>query len=328
MPQRTKIDPVRKPNGTGESEGDRSEPTTAVCIFAVEQDTAYAKYDQLIVEAPLEIRVRTPDENDAPRTLSLTMRTPGQTALHKTPEEDGDLALGFLYTEGLLRAFSEVVAIQSIAPNVVDIVLQKQTLDHPRWRHVERRFFMTSACGLCGRTSSADLSEWIAAPSTPLAPVQPLQTDSSCAGPARPRLDPQIVHRLPALLREAQTAFGSTGGVHAAGLFDQNGRLLLVREDVGRHNAVDKLIGACLRTAEAQALSLQNHILVVSGRASFELVQKARMASIAIFVAVGAPSSLAVDLCRQIGMTLIGFVRQGRYNVYSAPERLDLKPRS
>src|SRR5262249_41686657 len=129
----------------------------------------------------------------------------------------------------------------------------------------------------------------------------------------------ELVHSLPGRLREAQAAFASTGGLHAAGLFDRSGRLLVGREDIGRHNALDKLIGARFRDG---ALPLHDSILVVSGRGSFELVQKARMASVPIFVAVGAPSSLAVDLCRDAGMTLIGFARDGRCNVYAAPERL------
>jgi FdhD protein len=244
--------------------------------------------DLLAVEAPLEIRVRTGAEE---QSLSITMRTPG---------EDPELAVGFLFTEGLLRGRSEVAAVSVPGPEEVVVELAAG-VSLPETRPT-RSFTMTSACGLCGRGSLDGLR------ATPAGPPGP-----------GPRLGDELVHGLPAALRQAQATFATTGGLHAAGLFDAGGALLLAREDVGRHNAVDKVVGARLL---AGALPAHDTILVVSGRASFELVQKALMAQIPVLAAVGAPSSLAVSLAAEAGMTLLGFVRDRRFNVYSGPERL------
>ncbi len=260
-------------------------PTLSVAILAVDGSFAQARLDRLVVEEPLEIRVAADDDV---RTVSVTMRTPGST-----PQEDAELALGFLFSEGLLRPGANVV-----------------------FSRLERHFYTTSACGVCGKSSLQALA------TTPAEPLRPAAAEPEL------RIDPQVLHRLPSALRAAQASFSATGGVHAAGLFDISGRLLLIKEDVGRHNAVDKLLGARFAAAAQAKDSLPLHglILTVSGRASFELVQKARMACVPVFVAVGAPSSLALQLARESGMTLVGFARDGRCNVYSAQERLALLP--
>jgi FdhD protein len=242
--------------------------------------------DQLAVEAPLELRVAG---SDGERKLCITMRTPG---------DDRELAAGFLFTEGLVRARDEIIEVTT--PSDDSVVVRVRG---PAPEASTRAFAMSSACGVCGKGSLDGLRATPAG--RPLAAV--------------PRLTPAAIHRLPEVLRAAQATFASTGGLHAAGLFDAGGELLLVREDVGRHNAVDKLIGARLL---AGALPAHDTILVVSGRASFELVQKALMAQIPVMAAVGAPSSLAVSLAEEGGLTLLGFVRDDRFNVYCGRERV------
>jgi FdhD protein len=247
--------------------------------------------DQLAVEAPLEIRVRA---GDTEQNLSITMRTPG---------EDDELAVGFLFTEGLLRGRGHVAGVSMPSPEVVVVELAAGAA-LPEVRPT-RSFTMTSACGVCGRGSLEGLR------ATPAGELDP----------GGPRLTDELVHGLPGALRVAQATFATTGGLHAAGLFDAGGNLQVAREDVGRHNAVDKVIGARLL---AGTLPASDAILVVSGRASFELVQKALMAQIAVLAAVGAPSSLAASLAAEAGMTLLGFVRDHRFNVYSGAERFAL----
>lgn len=283
-------------------------PTQPLSLFAVEGDAAMARGDEVAVEEPLELRLR--QDGGAERTVSVTMRTP------TGPDEDRELAVGYLFGEGVLRRPSDVVSVESLEPNVV-VVTMAEGLPVDL-RGLERSVYTTSACGICGKSAIDALA------ATPSEPLRPTGADA--------RVDPQLLHRLPELLRTAQAAFSTTGGLHAAGLFSMlgEGTLLDCREDIGRHNAVDKLIGARLLAERGQGktLTLHDTILCVSGRASFELVQKARMACVPIFVAVGAPSSLAVALCRESGMTLVGFARNGRYNVYAAPERLALRPAS
>jgi FdhD protein len=255
-------------------------------VTAVRGEAPSSREDHLAVEAPLEIRLRAGDEE---RALSITMRTPG---------DDVALAAGFLFTEGIVRAFSELRAITQPTEETVVVELAAAALPE-----LDRRAFaVTSACGVCGKESLDKLR------ATPAA--RPL------AGPV---VGPQVVHGLPAALHEAQAGFAATGGCHAAGLFDGDGRRLVVREDVGRHNAVDKVIGTLFLE---QKLPAAGTILVVSGRASFELVQKALMAQIPMLAAVGAPSTLAVSLASEGGMTLLGFVRDQRFNIYSGPERV------
>jgi FdhD protein len=243
--------------------------------------------DVVAVEEPLEIRVaqRRHGVHDV-KPVSVTMRTPG---------DDFDLALGFLFTEGILKSIDDLESIRHWgSANVVRVALRDgATVDLQK---LQRHFYATSSCGVCGKSS-----------------IDALRVHASPI-PARPPIDAALIHRLPSLLRATQNAFDATGGLHAAAIVTLEGELLVAREDVGRHNAVDKTIGAMLA---ARALPLARHVLVVSSRASFELVQKAVVAGIPILAAVGAPSSLAIELAKEMGMTLLGFVREGRYNTYS-----------
>ncbi|TGE21347.1 formate dehydrogenase accessory sulfurtransferase FdhD [Hymenobacter aquaticus] len=257
--------------------------------------------DVVAAEEPLEIRLGYgPAGQREHRTLAITMRTPGH---------DMELAAGFLLTEGIIRSRAELagirycpdVAKEEERENVVRAELHENVeVALPR---LERHFYTSSSCGVCGKTS-------IDAVHAAACPVLPT---------TGPYLDPQVIHALPARQRAAQALFEQTGGLHAAALFSPAGELLLLREDVGRHNALDKVIGAALLQ---EWLPLHDAVLLVSGRASFELVQKAAVASIPVLAAVGAPSSLAVTAAREFGMTLCGFVRQGRYNVYCGQWRL------
>ncbi|MDB4946094.1 MAG: Protein fdhD [Labilithrix sp.] len=275
--------------------------SVAVPIVRIDGHDRTAKDDHLAVEEPLEIRLSygTGRERTS-KSLSITMRTPG---------DDVALALGFLVSEGIVRSAAEVEEAKHCGPaarddgtsNIVRVTLGPGArFDLAR---LERHFYTTSSCGICGKTS---LEAVRSAAHTPL--VKGL-----------PRVTPELIHQLPGRLREAQLTFSRTGGLHGAALFDASGALLCVREDVGRHNAVDKVIGDQLRAGQ---LPLESHILLVSGRASFELAQKAVMAGIGVLAAVGAPSSLAVELAREESMTILGFVRDGRFNVYSGEDRV------
>jgi FdhD protein len=250
--------------------------------------------DLVAVEEPLEIRLGHGPAADRSRAVvSVTMRTPGH---------DAELAVGFLHTEGVLVSADDYLAAEQPSPNVIRVDLRPGvSVDLGR---LERHVYTTSSCGVCGKTS-LDAVEVRCDPLPAGGPVVP-------AG---------AIHALPRRLREAQPAFDRTGGLHAAALFDSTGGLLVAREDVGRHNAVDKVIG---REFLRGALPLHGHILFVSGRAGFELVQKAAVAGVPVFAAVGAPTSLAVELARRVGMTLVGFVRDGRFNVYAGAERIRL----
>lgn len=253
-----------------------------------------ARPDTLTAEEPLEIRV-------GGRPLAVTMRTPG---------DDFDLARGFLVSEGVVARASDIASIRYCAGatadggntyNVLDVTLAAGvTAPDPS---LERSFYTTSSCGLCGKAS-----------------LEAVRTSSRFPVAGDPvRLSHAVVGAMPDALRRLQKVFDRTGGLHAAGLFTPGGDLLCVREDVGRHNAVDKAVGWAL---EAGRVPLAGTALVVSGRASFELVQKAVMAGIPVLAAVSAPSSLAVDLAREMGVTLLGFVRGGSMNIYSRAERL------
>jgi len=257
--------------------------------------------DQLATEEPLEIRVGYEiDGHRVHRTLSVTMRTPGQ---------DEELAAGFLLTEGIIHDKADLLGIIP-CPDVKKAeeagnVVRAELAGHVKidFAAMERHFYTSSSCGVCGKTS-------IDAVRTASCPVLPT---------TGPHLRYDTVHQLPERLRAAQAGFEQTGGQHAAALFTPEGELLLLREDVGRHNALDKLIGAALL---AGWLPLHQHVLLVSGRASFELVQKAAAAGIGILAAVGAPSSLAVQAAESFGMTVLGFVRNERFNSYSHGWRL------
>ncbi|MFL6099988.1 MAG: formate dehydrogenase accessory sulfurtransferase FdhD [Actinomycetales bacterium] len=250
--------------------------------------------DTLTVEEPMEIRVQG-------QSLSVTMRTPG---------DDFDLTLGFLVTEGLISGAQDVATLMHCQDegedgrptfNVVDVVLA-QGVPLPD-TSAERNFYTTSSCGVCGKAS-----------------IDAVRTSSPYdVKTALPSVDPQVLGRLPDVLRQHQKVFDRTGGLHAAGLFSPGGELLALREDVGRHNAVDKLVGWAAREGR---LPLDGAILMVSGRASFELTQKATMAGIPVMAAVSAPSHLAVELAEQAGLTLVGFLRPPRMTVYAGAHRL------
>ncbi|HEY8479846.1 MAG TPA: formate dehydrogenase accessory sulfurtransferase FdhD [Spirillospora sp.] len=247
--------------------------------------------DTLAVEEPLEIRV-------AGKPLTITMRTPG---------DDFDLVAGFLVAEGVITTADDLTAMRYCADteeqNTLDVALAPGV--PPPDDSMVRAFTTTSACGVCGKAS-----------------VEALRADRPYAVNEDPvRLAPETLASLPGRLRRAQRIFDRTGGLHAAGLFDAGGDLLALREDVGRHNAVDKVIGWALRRGR---LPLSGTVLMVSGRASFELTQKAMTAGVPVLAAVSAPSSLAVDLAEDAGMTLVGFLRGETMNVYTGAERLVL----
>lgn len=250
--------------------------------------------DQLAVEAPLELRLRH-GPLAARRSLSLavTMRTPGQ---------DEWLALGFLLTEGIIARREQVTDLQRLDEHVLRLDLSPELDFQPEV--VERNFYASSSCGLCGK-ASLDRIE---------------QLSCYYPAPGYPTVSSASLLALPRQLREDQSLFSLTGGIHAAALFDQHGELLMVCEDVGRHNAVDKLIGWAL---DRGLVPLRDQLLLVSGRAGFELVQKAAMAGLPLLAAIGAPSSLAVELAEQSGLTLVGFLKERSFNVYSHPSRIE-----
>jgi FdhD protein len=241
--------------------------------------------DVLAVEEPLEIRI-------GGRPLTVTMRTPG---------DDIDLAAGFLFGEGIVREDEDITEIRKCDDNVADVRLAAGvSLAADQLR---RNFLTTSACGICGKES-----------------IGAVRTRARFDVAAdQVRVSPAALAGLPGRLRVAQRVFERTGGLHAAAVFGADGDMLALREDVGRHNAVDKVIGWALRAAR---LPLRGHVLLVSGRASFELAQKALMTGIPVLAAVSAPSSLAVQLADEAGMTLVGFVRDGSMNAYTAAQRL------
>lgn len=278
----------------------RDPALAAVQVCRVSDAHSIVEPDVLAVEEPLEIRLACDVEGRRVHTpLSITMRTPGN---------DRELAVGFLFTEGILAAREQLAGCHACGlANVVRIDLQPGvSVDFTR---LERHFYTSSSCGVCGKTS--------------LEAVRICTRYRALDG--QPIVDARVIHGLPAVLRSAQGVFDRTGGLHASALFDAGGQLLCVREDVGRHNALDKLIGAQFLAGRTP---LSEGVLLVSGRASFELVQKAVVAGIPILAAVGAPSSLAVRLAREHRMTLLGFVRHDRFNIYTGEERLGHLPPS
>ncbi len=268
-------------------------PVTATQVMRHEAASIAPAADILVTEEPLEIRLgHGPLDDRKEFRLSVTMRTPGN---------DEELALGFLFTEGIITEHAQllrVVQCENVKPeergNVVRAELRPDVeLDPAKW---QRNFYTSSSCGVCGKSS-----------------IEAVRTQ--CLRSIAPwgDVEPGVLTALPDRMREAQTVFKHTGGIHAAALFDRDGKLLLLREDIGRHNAVDKLIGAAL-LANCQLATSQ---LLVSGRAGFELVQKCVMAGIPLMAAVGAPSSIAVQLARDSGLTLVGFLRGDRFNVHA-----------
>jgi len=250
-----------------------------------------ATSDPIAIEDPLEIRIQYgPAGHRQEHSLSVTMRTPGN---------DEELALGWLYTEGIVQTPAKDIPTRS-TPNTITILLPEgQTPDLSR---SQRHSYTSSSCGVCGKTS-----------------LDSLQADIPKAADTELTIPATLLYDLPNLLREGQDIFDATGGLHAAGLFDNEGRLLALREDIGRHNALDKLIGHAL---QQQWLPASQTVLLLSGRACFELIQKAAMAGIRIVAAVGPPSSLAIRHAEDTGITLIGFLRQQRFNIYSGANRI------
>jgi FdhD protein len=268
----------------------------AVRVCRVSGAGLAAESDVLAVEEPLEVRLGCDaDGRRAHHAVSITMRTPGH---------DLELAVGFLFTEGIIATREQVAGVRACGGgNVARVDLRPGVaVDLAR---LERHFYTASSCGVCGKAS--------------LEAVRVCPRNRLRAG--RPVVEAAVVHRLPGALRAAQAVFDRTGGLHAAALFDAVGNLLCLREDVGRHNALDKLIGVQFLAGRTP---LSEGVLLVSGRASFELVQKAVVAGIPILAAVGAPSSLAVSLAREHGLTVIGFVRQDRFNIYTGADRVRL----
>lgn len=250
-------------------------------VTRIDTGVGTGRTDTLAVEEPLEIRVNG-------RPVSVTMRTPGH---------DLDLALGFLVTEGIVREPGEISGAINCADNVVDVTLDHEPDVSPR------TFYTSSSCGICGKAT-----------------IDAVRTSSSYDVATDPvRVSPAVITAMPDQLRAQQRVFDRTGGLHAAGLFSSGGELVCLREDVGRHNAVDKLVGWAV---QQQQLPLRGQLLQVSGRASFELVQKAVMAGIPVLSAVSAPSSLAAQLAEQTGLTLLGFVRGTSFNVYAGGQRI------
>jgi FdhD protein len=257
--------------------------------------------DELAAEEPLEIRLEYgPDFHREVKNISVTMRTPGN---------DAELAVGFLFTEGIIRSVDEVqfakhnFACAENRQNVIQVSLKSNFI--PNLNSADRNFYTTSSCGVCGKSSIGSIR-------TVNQYSQTIDNNFISA---------TLMYTLPELLREQQEIFEQTGGLHASALFSSYGELLLVREDVGRHNALDKLIGAALNE---EMLPLNDKVLILSGRASFELVQKAAMAGINIIAAVGAPSTLAVQLANEFNITLCGFLRGQRFNIYTSPQRIIL----
>ncbi|MBS1965493.1 MAG: formate dehydrogenase accessory sulfurtransferase FdhD [Chloroflexi bacterium SZAS-1] len=272
-----------------------------VAVYRFANSGSTTGHDQLVVEEPLEIRLEYgPREARTRKSISITMRTPG---------DDFALAAGFLFSEQIVRHPAHILRIRFCGPpvgprhlrNTVRVELDPAA--EIAIERLERHFYTTSSCGVCGKTSIEALQ---------LSDCPPLPSTG-------PHIPATTIHQLPEHLRAAQEVFESTGGLHAAALVTPAGQIELLREDVGRHNAVDKLIGTRLL---AGSLQLNQHLLFVSGRASFELTQKAVVAGIPILAAVGAPSSLAVALAEAHGLTLIGFVRDHRFNVYTCPWRV------
>ncbi len=256
--------------------------------------------DWLAVEEPLEIRlIHGPDSDRKSKNISITMRTPGN---------DFELAEGFLYTEGIIKNHSDIINISYfnslLNPENIVIIEIKESVELELAK-LERNFYTTSSCGVCGKSS--------------IDAVKTTADNHKIISNETIKVSKELIYSLSDILRKNQNIFESTGGLHASALFDLEGNLIITREDVGRHNALDKLIGVALFQ---NLLPLDKYILMLSGRASFELIQKAAMANIKIVAAVGAPSSLAVQMANEFGITLIGFLRDSRFNIYSGEERI------
>ena len=273
----------------------------AIDISKVMGDQQLSQTDRIAVEEPLEIQLCSATLGGAAaKSISITMRTPG---------DDAELAVGFLYTESIIHNPSQIVSVEHIGETDTATGLQNKIRVELRpdveidISKLERHFYTTSSCGVCGKASIDALH---------ITGLETLQENRS-------EFSREVIVDMPARLMAGQHLFSETGGLHAAALFDQNGDIIVMREDVGRHNAVDKVIGWMFLNGRLPA---QRHGLLVSGRASFELMQKSLVAGIPLLAAVGAPSSLAVRLAKDFGMTLIGFLRDGGFNIYSEKTRI------
>jgi FdhD protein len=274
----------------------------AVDISRVDGDQYLQKCDQVAVEEPLEIQLGSPSaEGSAAKSISITMRTPGDDAI---------LALGFLYTEGIIDSADQVLSVahrgdpspDSGLQNVIRVELKPEC--NPDLDKLQRHFYTTSSCGVCGKAS-----------------LEALRVDGQRPLTGRATgFSRDVIHSMPDRVLEHQRTFVTTGGLHAAAVFDSHGEIIVVKEDVGRHNATDKVIGELFQTSR---LPGNTYGLLVSGRASFELMQKALVAGIPLLAAVGAPSSLAVRTAQEFDMTLVGFLRNRKFNIYAGPDRID-----
>jgi len=260
-------------------------------VWVISQNQVHSRLDYVTTEEPLEIRLVNQN-----LTIAVTMRTPGA---------DFALAAGFLYSEGVVNCREDIDQISYCIEgekrdNILNVELRSQLV--PDLQPLERHFYTNSACGVCGKTS-----------------LESLRLRGYPTMAPTPLVTPDIIYSLPHQLRGSQNIFKSTGGLHAAAIFDPGGQLINSQEDVGRHNALDKLIGSALL---ANQLPLSNHILMVSGRSSFEILQKSTAAGIPIVCSVSAPSTLAISIAQEFGITLIGFLREKQFNIYSGKERI------
>ena len=270
---------------------------TKTRVRVVEDGRMRVRPDTLATEEPMEIRLLF---GDMKQTVAVTMRTPGA---------DFELAAGFLYSEGIVSSTDDILKISYCVDSDLDAEQQYNIVNvelrgnrEYDFRPLERHFYTTSACGVCGKAS-----------------LEQLELRGCPIIPPGPTLTARTIYGMPEKLREAQGLFDATGGLHAAALFDKNGELIALREDVGRHNATDKLVGWALLE---ERLPISDHVVMVSGRSSFEILQKCLTAGVPIVCAISAPSSLAVDVAKEFGMTLVGFLREGRFNVYAGSDRI------
>jgi len=288
MPNLSTIPPV--PAGSNKANGVALLPVQKITNGAAPVQIA----DAVAVEEPLEISLEYgPAAARRQQSISITMRTPGQ---------DTDLAIGFLFTEGILP---DALSIASVTTGDNTIKISLRETINPDINRLQRHFYTSSSCGVCGKSSIDALRSLIA--------PKPSERET------QPPVEAHVLQGLPPMLRQEQSIFETTGGLHAAALFNRAGLILSLREDIGRHNAVDKLIGHALLD---NLLPLTNNILLLSGRACFELIQKAAMAGIKIIAAIGPPSSLAVQMAEESDITLIGFLREQRFNIYSGARRI------
>lgn len=288
----TELAATRESQGRGREKSGKTLPPQRSLQFTQvtewEDGTVRAVQDVLASEEPLEIRI-----GGAP--LTVTMRTPGH---------DLELATGFLLTEGVIASREQVVSVNQVnaeggrKSNVVDVALRDTSFS---MGDLQRNFFAASSCGICGKAS-----------------IDAVRTKGLRAPDRDFRINPELLCKMPETLKSAQAVFKRTGGLHAAALFNGNGDLVVLREDIGRHNAVDKVVGWALTEG---LLPIGNYVLLVSGRGGFEIVQKALAAGVSVLASVSAPSSLAVKLARELGLTLIGFLRGQRFVVYSGEYR-------